>query len=90
MFVCAQVLQPCMTFCDPMACGPPDSTVPGVPQGRILKWVAMPYSKGSSQPKDQTHISASPALQAESLPLSHREARSKTLIFNTCSSCDHI
>ena len=34
----------------------------GILQARILEWVAMPSSRGSSQPRDQTHISCSPAL----------------------------
>ena len=35
----------------------PDSSVPGVLQARILEWVAMPSSRGSSPPQDQTHVS---------------------------------
>ena len=43
-------------------CGPRDSSLPGssvheILQARILEWVAMPSSRGSSQPRDQTHIS---------------------------------
>ena len=39
--------------------------------GRILEWVAMPSSRGSSQLRDRTPSPAAPALQANSLPLSH-------------------
>ena len=48
----AQLLQ---TLCDPMDCGPPDSSVHGILQARILEWVAMPSSRESSQPRDRTH-----------------------------------
>ena len=41
---------------------PPGSSVHGILQARILVWVGMPFSKGSSQPRDRTHISQSPAL----------------------------
>ena len=42
---------------DPMDCGLTSSSVHGILQARILKWVAMPSSRGSSQPRDQTHVS---------------------------------
>ena len=38
----AKVLQSCPTLCDAMDCSPPSSSVHGIPQARILKWVAMP------------------------------------------------
>ena len=37
------------TLCDPVACGPPGSSVPGISQVRILQWVAIPFLGGSSQ-----------------------------------------
>ena len=40
--------------CDPMDCSPPGSSVHGILQARILEWVAIPFSRGSSQPRDQT------------------------------------
>ena len=49
----------------PMDCGLPGSSVRGMLQARILEWVASPFSRGSSWPRDQTW---SPALQADSLP----------------------
>ena len=64
-----KLLQLCLTLCDAMDCSSPDSSVHGILQARILEWVAMPSSRGSSQPRDQT---APPALQADPLPLSHR------------------
>ena len=53
----AQSLQSCPTLCDPMDCSPPGSSVHGILQVRILEWVAMPSSRGSSQPRDRTYIS---------------------------------
>ena len=44
-------------LCNPMCCSPLGSPVHGILQSRILEWVAMPFSRGSSQPRDQTHIS---------------------------------
>ena len=45
------------THCDPMNCSPPGSSVHGIFQARIVGWVAISYSKGSSQPRDQTNVS---------------------------------
>ena len=44
-------------FCDPLNCSPPGSSVHGIFQARILEWVAISFPKGSSQTRDQTHIS---------------------------------
>ena len=52
----------CPTLCDPIFCSPPGSSVHGILQARILESVAMPFSRGSSTPRDQTHISCVPAL----------------------------
>ena len=46
-----------LTLCDPMDCSPPGSSVHGILQARILEWVAMSSSRGSSQPRDQTQVS---------------------------------
>ena len=54
--------QLCPTLCDPMDCNLPGSSVHGIPQARILEWVAMPSSRGSSQPRDQTLVSYVPCL----------------------------
>ena len=53
----AKLLQSCLTLCDPMDCSPPGSSVHGILQTRILEWVAMPSSRGSSQPRDLTRVS---------------------------------
>ena len=55
--VCLQSLQSCLTLCDPMACGPPGSSVHGILQARILEWVAISSSRGSSRARDRTHVS---------------------------------
>ena len=55
----AKLLQSCPTICNPMDCSPPGSSVHGILQARILKWVAMPSSRGSSQPRDRTCVSYS-------------------------------
>ena len=50
--VSVKVAQLCPTLCDPM-----DYTVHGILQARILEWVAFPFSRGSSNPRDQTQVS---------------------------------
>ena len=45
-------------LCDPMDCSPPGSSVHGILQARILEWVAMPSSRGSSRPRDWTWVSS--------------------------------
>ena len=49
--------QLCLTLYDPMDCSPPSSSVHGIFQARILEWVAVPFSRGSSRPRDQTLVS---------------------------------
>ena len=51
------ITQLCLTVCDPMDHSPAGSSVHGILQARILQWVAIPFSRGSSQPKDQTQVS---------------------------------
>ena len=48
----------CVWLCKLMDCSPPGSSVHGILQARILEWVAMPSSRGSSQPRDRTCISS--------------------------------
>ena len=56
-------------FGDPINCSPPDSSVCGILQARILEWVGIPFSRGSSQPRDWTQVFCrSPALLVDSLP----------------------
>ena len=51
------VTQSCPTLCNPMVCSPPGSSVHWILQARILEWVAIPFSKRSSQPRDRTQVS---------------------------------
>ena len=44
------IAQLCPTLCDPMHCSPPDSSVHGILQARILEWAAMPSTRGASNP----------------------------------------
>ena len=53
------VAQSCPTVCNPMDCSPPGSCVHEIFQARILEWVAISFSRGSSQPRDQTRVSCS-------------------------------
>ena len=47
-----EVAQLCLTLCDPMDCSLPGSSIHGIFQARILEWVAISFSRGSSQPRD--------------------------------------
>ena len=49
--------QSCPILCDPVDCSPPGSCIHGILQARILEWAAMPFSRGSSWPRDQTRVS---------------------------------
>ena len=49
--VCVLATQSCQTLCDPMDCSPP---VHGILQARILEWIAISFSRGSSRPRDWT------------------------------------
>ena len=51
------VAQLFLTLCDPVDCSPPGSSVHGILQARILEWVAIPFSRGSSWPRNRTQVS---------------------------------
>ena len=53
----SEVAQSCPTLCDPMDCSLPGSSVHGILQARILEWVAISFSRGSSWPRDRTQVS---------------------------------
>ena len=76
----AKSLQLCLTLCDPMDSSPPGSSVRGILQARILEWTALPSSRGSSRPRDQTRIF---------LCLLHWQAGSLPLVppGKSCASC---
>ena len=54
--MCVRVFGPVRLFRDPVDCSPPGSSVRGVLQARILEWDAISSSRGSSQPRDWTHV----------------------------------
>ena len=47
----------CLTLCNPMDCSLPSSSVHGIFQARVLEWVAISFSRGSSWPRDRTRVS---------------------------------
>ena len=53
----SEVTRSCPTLCDPVDCSLPGSSVHGILQARILEWVAISFSRGSSQPRDRTRVS---------------------------------
>ena len=63
--------------CDPTDCSPPGSSVHGILQARILEWAAIPSSRGSSRPGDQTHVSCVSCLGRRFLY--HRATRERLL-----------
>ena len=60
----SEVTQSCPTLCDPMDCSPPHSFLHGILQARVLEWVAISFSRGSSRPGIEP---VSPAFQADAL-----------------------
>ena len=56
LVVCMLVTQLCVTLCNPMDSSPPGSSAHGIIQARILEWVAIFYSRGSSRPRDRTRV----------------------------------
>ena len=56
-FHCCLVAKSCPTLCDLMNCSPPGSSFHGISQVRILEWVAISFSRGSSWPRDPTWVS---------------------------------
>ena len=53
----AKSLQSCLTLCNPSDCSPPGFSVHGILQARTLEWIVIPFSRGTSQPRDQTLVS---------------------------------
>ena len=52
----SEVAQSRPALCDPMEYSPPGSSVYGIFQARVLEWIAISFSRGSSQPTEQTQI----------------------------------
>ena len=53
----SEVAQSSLTICDPMDCSLPGFSVHGIFQARVLEWVAISFSRGSSGPRDRTQVS---------------------------------
>ena len=64
------VTQSRLTLYNPVDCSPPGSSFHGILLARILEWVAMPSSRGSSQPKDRTWVSCMAAIREALTPQS--------------------
>ena len=56
--VCVFIVQSCPILFDPMDYSSPGSSVHGILQARIVEWVATPFSRGSSRPRDGTPVSS--------------------------------
>ena len=70
-FVVQSLSAKCPTLCNPMDYSPPGSSAHGISQARILELVAISFSKGSSQTRDQTCLSCT-GRQIFNLQLSHQ------------------
>ena len=82
--VCVRpVTQSCPILCDPINCSLPGSSIRGILLARILEWVAISFSRGSSWPRDQTHISCIPCIGRQILYHQHYLA----FITERVSSC---
>ena len=53
----SEVAQSCPILCDPMDCSLSGSSIHGIFQARVLEWISISFSRGSSQPRDQTQVS---------------------------------
>ena len=53
----SEVAQSCLTLCDPVDCRLPGFSIHGILQARLLEWVTISFSRGSSRPRDQTQVS---------------------------------
>ena len=84
-YVCVYAQSLCVWLCDPVDCSPQGSSLCGIFQARILEWVAMPSSWGSSQPRDRNHISC---VAGGSFTTSHQESPYFIYVcMLSCSSC---
>ena len=53
----SEVAQSCLTLCGPVDCSLPGFSIHGILQARILEWVTISFSRGSSRPRDRTQVS---------------------------------
>ena len=77
---CVLVAQLCPALCHSMACSPPGFSVHGILQAR-MEWVAIPFSRGSSQTRDQTHVSCIAGRQIL-YHMNHQESHHKRCQFD--------
>ena len=79
------VTQSCLILCDPMDCSPPGFSVHGILQARVLEWVAISFSKGSSQARDRTRVFCRKAdpLPAEPPPFFLENLSTAAILQNT-------
>ena len=82
--MCVFVAQACPTLCNPMESSPPSSSVHGIFQARILEWIAIAFSGGSSWPWDQNQVSC---IVGSSLPSAKRETKDSKIICSVAQSC---
>ena len=94
----SEVAQLCLTLCDPMDCSLPGFSIHGISQARILVWVAISFSRGSSWPRDWTwvfphckwilyqlsHKGSPRTLQWVTYPFSSRSSRSRNWTRVSC------
>ena len=62
--------QSCLNLCNPINCSPPDSSVRGIFQARILEWVTISFSRGCSWPRDRSYVSWGSCIAGDSSSLS--------------------
>ena len=74
------VAQSCPTLCNPRDYSPPGPSVHGISQVRILEWVDIPFSRGFSQPKDQTQVSCRQIIYH----LSHQGSSNDNELYQKC------
>ena len=53
----SEIAQLCLTLCDPMDCSLSGSSIHGIFQARVLEWIAISFSRGSSWPRNRTRVS---------------------------------
>ena len=79
----AKSLQSCPTLCDPMDCSLPGSSLHGILQARVLEWVAISFSRGSSQSRDRTWVSCIPGRRFN-LWATRKAAKKPLIVFDYC------
>ena len=89
----SEVAQSCPSLCDPMDCSLLCSSVHGIFQARVLEWVAISFSKGSSWPRDRTQVSRTVGRRftwLNSLTKSTPLPQTQTHHFYICSALLHL